>query len=219
MAEALEKASLRLGIPQNQIRYKKLEGLYGSALKARKQAIIVELEQRDGGDGEAPRKKLPRTDEPRPEKEPGSAGWARYVLEGIFKRMGVEVIVGESGTEERVVFTVEITGEELDLRRGESRELRGAIQHLVNRSASGDNGERRFIIDIGGTLKGRSEKMIGLASRLGEKVLKMGGTIHVHMMDSQDRRLIHTSLQDVGSVDTRASGEKQFRVLTVGTKS
>jgi len=212
--DALEKAGLRFGVETRRLEYSVVEGEFGSALDSKKVAILVEVPE------QAPVKKPPReSDEPAPEKKPGDPEWARYVLEGIFKRMGIPVKIECRERGDNTILEVELPKGALDLRRGESRELRGAIQHLVNRASSGGGeGDKKFIVDIGKTLEKRREKMNDLAGQLAVKVSNRGKAVYVHLMDSQDRRIVHTVLAEDRKVDTDASGEAQFRVLKVEPK-
>ena len=212
--EALVKAGLRYGVEAQSLQYTVVEGEFGSALDSKKVAVLVVEPEKAPGD------KPPETPaEPAPEKKPGSREWAGYVLEGIFTRMGIPVKIESQERGENTILTVQLPEETLDLRRGESRELRGAIQHLVNRSASGEGeGDRRFIVDIGGTLEKRREKMNDLADQLAAKVNENKKSVHIHLMDSQDRRIVHTALAQYRHIATMASGEGQFRVLKVEPK-
>ena len=212
--EALDKAGMRFGVEAQSLEYTVVDGEFGSSLDSKKVAILVVAPEK------VPGKKPPdEPDEPSPEKKPGSGEWAVYILGGIFKRMGISVKIEARERGENTILTVEMPEGTLDLRRGESRELRGAIQHLVNRAASGEGeGERRFIVDIGGTLEKRREKMNDLAGQLSTKVSGQGKTVHIHLMDSQDRRIVHTALADDKKIATNASGEAQFRVLKVEPK-
>jgi spoIIIJ-associated protein len=212
--EALEKASLRFGVEAQRLEYTLVDGEFGSALSSKKVAILVNVPE------QVPGEKPPEASaEKAPERRSGSIEWAVYVLEGIFKRMGIPVKIESRERGENTILTVELPEGALDLRRGESRELRGAIQHLVNRAASSEvEGERRFIVDIGGTLEKRLEKMNDLADQLAAKVSDQGKTVHIHLMDSQDRRIVHTALAADGKIATLASGEAPFRVLKVEPK-
>jgi len=211
---ALEKAGLHFGVDARILEYSVMEGEFGGVLSSKKVAILVKVPEKVPG--EKPAEPPP---EPAPERKAGSSEWAGYVLEGIFTRMGIPVKIERQERGEYAVLTVELPEETLDLRRGESRELRGAIQHLVNRSASGEGeGDKRFIVDIGGTLEKRREKMNDLASQLAAKVSGNQKSVHIHLMDSQDRRIVHTALADDQKISTTASGEAQFRVLRVEPK-
>ena len=209
--DALEKAGLRFGVDAQSLEYSVVEGEFAGALSSNKVAILVQVPEK------TPEKKPEEPPaEPAPERKTGSSEWAGYVLEGIFTRMGIPVKIDRQERGENTVLTVQLPEGALDLRRGESRELRGAIQHLVNRSASGEGeGEKRFIVDIGGTLEKRREKMNGLAGQLAAKVSGNQKAVHIHLMDSQDRRIVHTALADDPKISTKASGEAQFRVLRV----
>lgn len=212
--EALEKAGQRFGVSAQSLEYKLVEGEFGHTLGSKKVAILVVPPEKVPGE-----KPAETPAEPAPERKPGSQEWASYVLKGIFSRMGIPVKIESQERGENTVLTVQIPDSTLDLRRGESRELRGAIQHLVNRSASGEGeGERRFIVDIGGTLEERREKMNDLAGQLAAKVTGNRKSVHIHLMDSQDRRIVHTALADNPKIATMAIGEAQFRVLRVEPK-
>jgi spoIIIJ-associated protein len=212
--EALEKAGLRFGVEAGNLEYTLVEGEFGSALDSKKVAILVKEPEKTPGE-----KPPERPTEPAPERKPGSPEWAGYVLEGIFTRMGIPVTIESQERGENSILTVQLPEGILDLRRGESRELRGAIQHLVNRSTSGEGeSDKRFIVDIGGTLEKRREKMNDLASQLAAKVTGNMKSVYIHLMDSQDRRIVHTALAEDQQTATMASGEGQFRVLKVEPK-
>lgn len=212
--DALQRASLLFGVEAQQLEYSVVEGEFGRLLEPYKVVILVEVPKaRPREVTEAP------PGEEAPQKKPGSVEWAIYILGGIFKRMGVPANIESKEKADDVILTVELPDGTLDLRRGESRELRGAIQHLVNRAVSGDGeSEKRFIVDIGGTLLKRREKMNELAKQLFSKVSEQKKPVHVHLMDSQDRRIVHTALAEIGEISSMASGEAQFRVLLVEPK-
>lgn len=212
--DALRRAGLSFGVDVQQLEYRVVEGEFGCLLAPYKVAILVEVPQaRPQKVAEAP------PGEEAPPKKPGSVEWAIYVLGGIFQRMGIPAKIESQEKADGVILTVELPEETLDLRRGESRELRGVLQHLVNRAASGEGESgKRFIVDIGGTLQKRREKMNELAEQLSEKVSEQKNPIYVHLMDSQDRRIIHTALAEMEEISTMARGEGQFRVLKVEPK-
>jgi len=212
--DALQRAGLLFGVETQQLEYSVVEGEFGRLLGIYKVAILVEVPRtRPKEVAKAP------PGEEAPQKKPGSVEWAIYVLGGIFKRMGIPAKIESQERADDVILTVELPDGTLDLRRGESRELRGVIQHLVNRAASGeDESGKRFIVDIGGTLQKRREKMNELAKQLSEKVSEQKNPVYVHLMDSQDRRIVHTALAEMEEISTMARGEGQFRVLKVEPK-
>lgn len=212
--DALQRAGNSFGVEAQQLKYSVVTGEFGRCLGTRRVAILVEV---PGSLSKKTREES--TSDETPPGEPGSAEWARYVLEGIFRMMGVFVKVSSKEKAENVIVTVDLPDGTLDLRRGESRELRGAVQHLINRAASAEGEkEKRFIVDIGGTLEKRRDKVNAVARQLADKVSVLGHTIHVHLMDSQDRRIVHAALAEDRAVSTDASGEAQFRILRVEPK-
>jgi spoIIIJ-associated protein len=210
--EALDKASRVLGTPTEKLSYQIVEGTFGQPMNPGMVAIVVEAEEGAAGAGSpsAP------SEEEQHAREAGDTEWAVYLLRGILKRMHLDAPVDSYEKGEHVILTVQVQDGSIDLRRGVCRELRGAIQHIVNRAVSrGGELARRFILDIGGTLEGRSEKMKSLADVLAEKVETLDRPLHIYMMDSQDRRLLHQNLLDRPRLRTQGHGEKQFRVLSI----
>ena len=215
--QALQKASRTMGLPQDTLSYRVLEGTFGKALKSRMVGILVEVEEH----ASAPQKDAPSgpSEEEMAIRAAGDVEWAVYLLDGILQRMNIQATTRHYLKGENVVLTVQFEDGDIDTRRGTCRELRGALQHLVNRAVTtGQEIKRRFIIDIGGTLEGRREKMMELAGELIDAVHNVGKPIHIHLMDSQDRRILHTDLVDDERIGSESSGNTQFRVLTLSSR-
>jgi spoIIIJ-associated protein len=211
--EALSKASKSLGIPEEELVFQALEQGFGEALQPSMVAIIVDEPEREQPVDPGP------TEEEKNARAAGESTWATYLVKGILERMNIDAKTSSYERGEHVIVSVELDSSELDLRRGESREFRGAVQHIVNRSISrsGEDG-RRFIVDIGGTLEQRREKIGALADEISEKLSNLKKSLHIHLMDSQDRRLLHMSLVESNGLSTQGRGEKLFRVLSLEPK-
>jgi spoIIIJ-associated protein len=70
-------------------------------------------------------------------------------------------------------------------------------------------------VDFAGNLEARAAELGALSRRLAEQVRRTGRTLNVHLMESQDRRLLHLALQEDPDVVTSSRGEGRFRVLCV----
>lgn len=211
---AIEKASARLEIPVEKMNYTQLDGIFGHSLQPDMVGILVEYDENDQQAAD-PRSFDWNTEVDKVRDDPNQ--FAVQVLERTLQGLGLEAAVeAVEGDEDQVLLTVTFQGEPPDTRRGEMRELRGAVQYLINRvSNEGREGERRYIIDLGGDLEGRTRCMHSLAAELAEKVQQLGQPIQIGLMDPQDRRLLHLALVDHPAVATFSQGEGRFRVLCI----
>jgi len=214
--EALQKAEDKLGVKKEALEYEVLDQKFGCATDGQKTAILVKTEgiqqgdEISGGEGEP-------TDEEKSAREEGAGKWTKVFCEGVLKRMGFGASVDLKPGGENTILEIEMPEQGPDLRKGMSRELRGALQHLVNRVAvKGADSGQHYLLDIGGTLIARTEKMKNLAKYLSGKVNELSENINIHLMDSQDRRLLHVAMVDDKNVETQGYGDKQYRVLSVG---
>ena len=95
-----------------------------------------------------------------------------------------------------------------------------AIQLLLNIYADKlGRGDLRIILDTENYRIRREESLVRLAYNVAEKVRENRGSILLEPMNPFDRWLIHTTLNDIGDVETKSEGEglyKQVRVFYKG---
>jgi spoIIIJ-associated protein len=95
-----------------------------------------------------------------------------------------------------------------------------ALQLLANVVAGRlDDGETRVIIDAENYRQRREESLIRLAQQVGDQVLRTRKSKLLEPMNPFERRLIHTTLNDVAQISTKSEGEglyKQVRVIYRG---
>jgi spoIIIJ-associated protein len=209
---ALQKAAAVLGIPVAELKATTLPGIFGSPVKGCKVGILVEFDE-----ARKPQKQETLDESYREVSEPKEK--AVRLVDTLFQKIGLVTHTAATTKGEEVILNVQITSGKLDQRRGESRELRSALQFLINRMVSTGTGEEiKFIVDIGGTLEERSAQMREVAQDLSRKVVQLGRPIHLRLMDSQDRRLVHLALVDDATVATSSLGEERFRILSIEPK-
>jgi spoIIIJ-associated protein len=215
--EAVGRAAVVLGLPVEQVKYQLLDGLFGLGSKDQRVAIIVDYDEKEI----KPKEQRPSFEEETKARAAGEINWAVFVCDGMFARMGYTTKTRAVESEEEVILEVEIPEGQLDMRRGETRDLRGAIQHLINRvvARGGAESARKYIVDIGCTLAKRTQKITELAGEIGKQVGQIGKPVHVHLMDSQDRRILHMALMNQPNLTTQGRGEKQFRILSLEPKA
>jgi spoIIIJ-associated protein len=215
--ETIKRAAAVLGLPIDQIKYLVLQGGFGLQSTDQKVGIIVDYDEKEIKTKE----ERPSFEEENKAKASGELNWAVFVCDGIFARMGYTTKTRAVESQEEVILEVEIPEGQLDLRRGETRDLRGAIQHLINRvvTRGGAESERKYIVDIGCMLAKRTQKINALADEVGKQVGQIGKPVHIHLMDSQDRRILHVALINQPNITTQGRGEKQFRILSLEPKA
>ncbi|MFP4066158.1 MAG: RNA-binding cell elongation regulator Jag/EloR [Spirochaetaceae bacterium] len=95
-----------------------------------------------------------------------------------------------------------------------------AIQLLANVVAGRLGHEDiKVVVDAENYRNRREESLIRLAHKVGDEVKRSGGSKLLEPMNPFERRLIHTTLNDVAGIATRSEGEglyKQVRVYYTG---
>jgi spoIIIJ-associated protein len=119
--------------------------------------------------------------------------------------------------EEQVM--INITGSDLGILIGRRGDTLEAIQFLTNLAVSKKISDKtRIIIDVEGYRKRREETLVKLAKRLAEKVKKTGNRVVLEPMSPQERRIIHTALQNEWKISTFSEGEEPHRRVVISLK-
>ncbi|MCD7792845.1 MAG: protein jag [Oscillospiraceae bacterium] len=138
----------------------------------------------------------------------------RY-LRGLLDCMGVtaEITFTERGED---ALGVELSGEGMGAVIGRRGETLDAIQHLVNYSVN-RGGEKRVhvTIDAEGYRRKREESLVRLAEKMAAKALKYHRSMALEPMNSYERHVIHTALQDYEGVSTASVGTEPNRRVVI----
>ena len=96
-----------------------------------------------------------------------------------------------------------------------------ALQLLTNAVAGRlEDSEIKVILDTEGYRVRREEQLIRLAHKVGDQVLRTKGSRLLEPMNPFERRLIHTTLNDIDNIGTESEGDglyKQVRVFYRGS--
>lgn len=141
-------------------------------------------------------------------------------LEDVTAKIGVnvEVLVKEETDDQYV--KMELVGKDLGILIGRRGDTLDALQYLANLVANKhNNGERlKIIIDAEDYRKRREETLIKLALRMADKAKKTGRKVVLEPMNPQERRIIHTALQNEDQIETLSEGEEPFRKVVISLK-
>lgn len=138
-------------------------------------------------------------------------------LKNLTAAMDVEAGFEVFHQEEKIV--INITGSDLGILIGRRGDTLDSIQFLTNLAVAKKISDRsKIIIDVEGYRKRREETLVKLARRLAEKVKKTGNRIVLEPMSPQERRIIHTALQNEWKISTFSEGEEPHRRVVISLK-
>lgn len=114
---------------------------------------------------------------------------------------------------------IDVSGEKMGLLIGKRGDTLNAIQYLtslyVNRSK---NSYIKINIDTEGYRSKREETLVKLAKSLERRVIRDRESVALEPMSPNERRIIHSALQDSDSVRTFSVGEEPNRKIVVALK-
>ena len=114
---------------------------------------------------------------------------------------------------------LELDGEDASLLRSESGELLGALEHLVNQAfGRGLPLGERIICDVQNFRATREAELRAMARHAAERVRSTHAAFTFGPMNSNERRIIHTSLAEESDLHTESIGEGSARRLKVSLK-
>lgn len=140
---------------------------------------------------------------------------AKSFLDGLLSRMGVDANI-EIGTKADGSITVELSGDGMGAIIGRRGETLDAIQHLTNYAVNRGNEERTHIsIDAENYRSKREESLVHLAEKMAAKALKYRRSMALEPMNSYERHVIHTALQEYEGVTTGSTGVEPNRRVVI----
>ena len=204
--EAIALALEELGLDRDEVSVEIVEraksgflgvpDLYGapmtaSDLRAGAALIVAALMARDGG-GEDKRR-----------------------AEENLERMGVEAEMDIQPRENGGV-TVNLSGPNMGAVIGRRGETLDAIQHLTNYAVNrGGDKHTHISVDAESYRAKREDSLVRLAEKMAAKVIKYKRSMALEPMNSYERHVIHTALQNYEGVSTSSTGTEPNRRVVV----
>jgi spoIIIJ-associated protein len=142
---------------------------------------------------------------------------AQTFLNDIFAGSKLDLSAEVAETTEGCLL--ELDGEDASLLRSEGGELLSALEHLVNQAFGRalPHGER-FICDVQNFRATREAELRAMARHAAERVRTTRTAFTFGPMNSNERRIIHTSLAEEPDLHTESIGEGNARRLKVTLK-
>ena len=138
-------------------------------------------------------------------------------VKGLVEAMKMEANVSleEKRDASEVIIEVEDAGRVI----GHRGECLSAIQYLANIIENAHNpNAKRVVVDAGDYKQRREETLRALAIRVAGKVEATGRPYKMEPMSAFERRIVHTELHNLSSVETHSEGVEPFRRIVVTKK-
>lgn len=226
--EAIENASAELGLEKDQFDVEIIEVQKNSLFK--KGFVRIRIHTDDfahgesaenfagpehGNDSPHPARRIFDNPEPQNDFEKQMVGFVTTMIE----KMGYEIKVEIIFREEKKIG-LRLISPNFSILIGRKGKNLDALQLLANVYAGKlGNPATRVILDSENYRIRREETLVRLAYNTADKVRTTRTSILLEPMNPFERRLIHTSLNDIADVETKSEGEglyKQVRVLYKG---
>lgn len=136
-------------------------------------------------------------------------------LRGLLERMGVKAEI-EITDRENGGLLVNLSGPGMGAVIGRRGETLDAIQHLTNYAVNRGSDKRCHIsVDAESYRAKREESLVHLAEKMAAKVVKYKRSMALEPMNSYERHVIHTALQNYDGVTTSSTGTEPNRRVVV----
>lgn len=139
----------------------------------------------------------------------------RSFLSGLLERMNVKAEI-ELSPRENGGVNVNLSGSGMGAIIGRRGETLDAIQHLTNYVVNhGSDKHLHISVDAENYRSKREESLVKLAEKMAEKAVKYKRSMALEPMNSYERHVIHTALQNYEGVTTSSTGVEPNRRVVV----
>ena len=147
--------------------------------------------------------------------EPAEYAAIRKFLSGLLEKMGVKAEISIS-LRDNGGINVNLSGNAMGAIIGRRGETLDAIQHLTNYVVNrGSDKHLHISVDAESYRSKREESLIHLAEKMAAKAVKYKRSMALEPMNSYERHVIHTALQDYEGVSTSSTGTEPNRRVVV----
>lgn len=137
-------------------------------------------------------------------------------LKAVMKEMGVSDVKVEI-TEEKDGAVFDISGDDVGFIIGRHGETMDALQYLTGLVANHvDDSYYRITINTGNYREKREKTLEALAKRIAEKAIATNRKYSLEPMNPYERRIIHTTVQKMGTATSWSEGDDFNRHVVIG---
>ena len=192
--EAIENACRQLSISKNELDIEIIEpgsaGIFG-LVGGRKAKIKVTTS----------------IEETEPIKETNGTAIAKESLESILALIPMDgITVNASQTDGTI--SLNIDGDQSGLLIGRKGRTLDALQFIVNKIVNKTLEKRtQVVVDSENYRQRRRDSLIQMALRMGDKAKNIRKPVATNLLNPHDRRIVHITLRDDDSLDTKSRGD------------
>ena len=140
---------------------------------------------------------------------------AERFLRGLLEHMGTDAAIDITEREDGGL-NINLSGNGMGAIIGRRGETLDAIQHLVNYSVNRGLDKRLHInVDAENYRSKREDSLVRLAEKMAAKAVKYKRSMALEPMNSYERHVIHTALQNYEGVSTASTGVEPNRRVVV----
>lgn len=135
-------------------------------------------------------------------------------LKTVTRHMGVDVEITTTVHDNHVTY--ELNSDKIALLIGKRGQTLNAIQYLAHLAINKD-GRKYYtvIVDAEGYRARRKETLEILAERMADRARRTNSKVALEPMPAFERKIIHTSLQNVKDVETYSDGNEPHRHIVI----
>jgi spoIIIJ-associated protein len=143
---------------------------------------------------------------------------ARQVVEELLQSMKIDYQI-EKVEFENNITRINIVGKDMGLLIGRKGETLNALQFIAGLMINRRREQKiRIILDVEDYRRKREQSLEALALRLSEKVKQTQKNVIMRPMSSQERRIVHTVLQEDPQLVTYSMGDEPNRKVVIALK-
>ena len=143
---------------------------------------------------------------------------ALTVVEELLKKMKLDYEIDKVEWEQGTV-RINIVGKDMGLLIGRKGETLNSLQFIAGLMINRKREEKiRLVLDVEDYRKKREQSLESLALRLSEKVKETRKNVIMRPMSSQERRIVHTVLQEDPQIVTYSMGDEPNRKVVISLK-
>ncbi|MDF2720767.1 MAG: SpoIIIJ-associated RNA/ssDNA-binding-like protein [Paenibacillus sp.] len=138
-------------------------------------------------------------------------------LEDVFRTMNIQVTIDLEHSSDDVLFNLK--GKELGILIGRRGQTLDSLQYLVNIVANRySTSHVRIVLDAESFRQRRKQTLEELSDRLAMRVIRTRKEVVLEPMSPQERKVIHSQLQNHPEVKTFSKGEEPNRRVVIAIR-
>jgi spoIIIJ-associated protein len=142
---------------------------------------------------------------------------AERFLSDVFRTMQIEAAIDRKETADGILLN--ISGKELGLLIGRRGQTLDSLQYLVNIVANRySDAHVRIVLDAENFRERRRQTLEELSERLAKRVIRTRKEVVLEPMSPQERKVIHSQLQNHPNVKTYSKGEEPNRRVVIALR-